>query len=333
MSPVIALTMGDPAGIGLEITIKAWTQRGRFGNIPFALFADPGAVKTEAQRLQIDLPIAEIDRAPQAAKLFRQALPIVPIALKATPKAGHPNKDNALAVIDSIKQSVRAIANGEAAAIVTNPIAKNVLYDAGFQYPGHTEFLGALANEYWPQHSPYAPVMMLTSDTLRVVPVTIHLPISEVPKALTHEHICHAARLTHATLMNKLQVERPRLAVCGLNPHAGENGTIGTEDNEIIAPAIRTLQSQGLTVSGPHAADALFHAKALKSYDAFIAMYHDQALIPFKTLAFDSGVNVTLGLPFTRTSPDHGTAFQIAGSGTASPESLVASLRMAHHLS
>jgi 4-hydroxythreonine-4-phosphate dehydrogenase len=246
--------------------------------------------------------------------------------LPARVEAGHPASSAAPAITASIELAVRLVMTGKARSVVTNPIAKHVLIAAGFPHPGHTEYLGALARAQGKQASP---VMMLCGPDLRVVPVTIHIPLARVPKDLTEERIVETARVTAAGLTRWFGIARPRLAVTGLNPHAGEGGIMGDEEQTIIAPALAALREQGFEVSGPHPADALFHARARQHYDAAIAMYHDQALIPLKTLAFDEGVNVTLGLPFIRTSPDHGTAFDIAGTGKARPDSLIAALRLA----
>ena len=234
-------------------------------------------------------------------------------------------------IIGAIEQAVAAVATGEAAAVVTNPIAKATMTAAGFRHPGHTEFLAELASRHHPGHH-FTSVMMLASDALRVVPLTVHIPLAKVPAALNAALIEETVRITVGDLTSRFGIVRPRIVVAGLNPHAGENGTLGREEIDIIAPAIAQLRSEGLDVSGPFSGDTMFHAAARSRYDAAIAMYHDQALIPLKTLAFDSGVNITLGLPFVRTSPDHGTAFDIAGSGRANPESFIAAVRMARRM-
>jgi 4-hydroxythreonine-4-phosphate dehydrogenase len=221
-----------------------------------------------------------------------------------------------------------AVVRGDAAALVTNPIAKAVLYGAGFKHAGHTEFLASLAEAREPGRR-YHPVMMLAADELKVVPLTVHIPLADVARSITRPAIEDTVRVLWDALRRDFGLEAPRIAVAGLNPHAGEGGSLGREEEDIIIPAIRELRSEGLPVTGPHSADTLFHAEARARYDAVLCMYHDQALIPLKTLAFDRGVNVTLGLPFVRTSPDHGTAFDIAGTGTARPDSLIASLRLA----
>ncbi len=250
----------------------------------------------------------------------------IPLAHPARP--GAPDPANGAATILAISRAVGDIASERAGAIVTNPIAKAVLYQAGFAHPGHTEYLGALAKGHWPSE-PADPVMMIASPDLRVVPVTIHVALKAVPGLLTTEKIIATARVVAAALKRDFGIAHPRLAVTGLNPHAGEEGALGTEDRDVIEPAVAVLRAEGLDVSGPHSADTLFHAAARATYDVAICMYHDQALIPVKTLAFDEGVNVTLGLPFVRTSPDHGTAFGIAGRGIASASSLKAALKLA----
>lgn len=328
----LAVSMGDPAGIGLDITLLAWRDRAERGLPPFVLFADPEAVAARAQRLSISLSLELVDGLHGASGIFSRALPIHAVPLPLAVPAGSPSPAAAPTIIRAIELATAAVARGEASAIVTNPIAKSVLYAAGFRHPGHTEFLAELAARNHPGRH-YHPVMMLASDALRVVPLTIHVPLASVPMAITRPLIFETVRVTYDALARDFGIEQPRIAVCGLNPHAGEDGTIGREDVEIIAPAIAELRSEGLMVTGPHSADTLFHAAARKTYDAAVCMYHDQALIPIKTLAFDEGVNVTLGLPFIRTSPDHGTAFSIAGTGAASPESFIAACKMAHELS
>jgi 4-hydroxythreonine-4-phosphate dehydrogenase len=236
---------------------------------------------------------------------------------------GQPARENAAAVVDSIKQAVGLVQAGKAAAVVTNPIHKQTLYDGGFRFPGHTEYLADLAG------GGITPVMMLACPGLRVVPVTVHLPLARVPAALTTAAIVHAGKITAAALRDDFAIARPRLAVAGLNPHAGEGGALGSEEIDIIAPAIDALRAAGIDVASPAPADTLFHPQARAGFDAALCMYHDQALIPLKTIDFDHGVNITLGLPFVRTSPDHGTAFDIAGTGRASPASLLAAITTA----
>jgi 4-hydroxythreonine-4-phosphate dehydrogenase len=323
----LALTMGDPAGIGPELALKAWLQRETVG-APFFVIADPRALSDLARNLSLDVPIIAVD--PEgAAEAFDAALPVVPLSNSAAAEPGKPDPKFAAATLESIERAVAYTHAGQAAAIVTNPIAKKVLYDAGFAHPGHTEFLGELAARWG---APARPVMMLWSPELAVVPVTIHIALADAPKALTREAILETVRIAARDLQMRFKIARPRLALAGLNPHAGEGGAMGREEIEIIAPAIAELRREGLDVVGPLPADTMFHAAARKTYDVAIAMYHDQGLIPIKTLAFDEGVNVTLGLPFIRTSPDHGTAFDIAGTGRANVTSLIAALRLAARL-
>ncbi len=328
----IGLTMGDPAGIGPEIILKAWTARAEEALSPFVVYADPAMLGERARAAGADIRIAEVSSPSQATAAFSDALPVVAVPLPARSQAGKPDTKNAPATIAAIERAVADIAKGETRAIVTAPISKAVLYQSGFDHPGHTEFLGVLASRHWPGHQ-YHPVMMIASELLRVVPLTIHVPLESVPGLITRQRIFETVRTTHQALRRDFGIETPRIAVCGLNPHAGEGGSIGRQDEDIIAPAIRELRAEGVWVTGPHSADTLFHAEARKTYDAAIAMYHDQALIPIKTLSFDDGVNITLGLPFVRTSPDHGTAFDIAGGGRARPTSLIAALKMADALS
>jgi 4-hydroxythreonine-4-phosphate dehydrogenase len=323
----LALTMGDPAGIGLELALKAWLAREAVG-APFFVIADPRALSDLARRLALNVPVISVE--PEgAAEVFDAALPVTPLSNGAAAEPGKPDPKFAAATLESIERAVAYVHGGQAAAVVTNPIAKKVLYDAGFMHPGHTEFLGELATRWG---APARPVMMLWSPELAVVPVTIHVALADAPKALTREAILETARITARDLQRRFKIARPRLALAGLNPHAGEGGAMGREEIEIIAPAIEELRREGLNVVGPLPADTMFHAAARKNYDAAITMYHDQGLIPIKTLAFDEGVNVTLGLPFIRTSPDHGTAFDIAGSGRANVTSLIAALRLASRL-
>lgn len=329
--PPLAVTMGDPAGIGLEITLSAWRQRHERGLRPFALYADPATVAARARGLGLTVPLATIAAPSEATAHFDAALPVIPLSLRAEAHPGRPDAANAGAVIHAIEEATAAVARGDACAVVTNPIAKSVLHQAGFRHPGHTEFLGALAEHHFPGRR-YHPVMMLAAEELRVVPLTVHVPLAEVPRLVTRSLVVETVRATWAALRQDFGLDTPRIAVTGLNPHAGEDGSIGHEERDTVSPAIAELRAEGLAVTGPHPADALFHAAARRGYDAVVAMYHDQALIPIKTLAFDRGVNVTIGLPFVRTSPDHGTAFDIAGQGRASPESLIEALLLAHRM-
>lgn len=316
----LALTMGEPAGIGGEITLMAW-RAGRGG--PFFVVDDPARLRRLDDALGFGVPIAEISGPEEAAAAFSDALPVLPLAVGAAVKAGQPDPAHASAVLKSIERAVALARQGKVAGIVTNPIHKKSLYGAGFRYPGHTEYLAALAEVS------EAPVMMLACPGLRVVPVTVHLPLAKALAALSTDLILHAGHVTAAALRRDFAIPAPRLAVAGLNPHAGEGGALGGEEIQIIAPAIAALRAEGLEVSGPAPADTLFHAGARERYDAALCMYHDQALIPLKTLDFEHGVNITLGLPFVRTSPDHGTAFGIAGRGEANPASLIAALETA----
>jgi 4-hydroxythreonine-4-phosphate dehydrogenase len=324
----LALTMGDPAGVGLDVTLLAWRDRVAIGLPPFALYADPDAVAERARALAIPVKLAVSEDVSSAPGAFAARLPVRPIALGAPVIAGRTDGANADAIIAAIEVAVADVAAGRAAAVTTNPLAKSTLLRAGFAHPGHTEFLAELAGRHRPGRL-WVPVMMLAADILRVVPMTVHVPLARVPVLLTADRLAETVRITAAALAADFGIAKPRVAVSGFNPHAGEDGTIGREEVEVISPTIAALQAEGLAVSGPHSADSLFHAEARRHYDAAVAMYHDQALIPIKTLAFDTAVNVTLGLPFVRTSPDHGTAFNIAGTGAASPTSLIAALKLA----
>lgn len=313
--------MGEPAGVGGEIALKAWTKRDNLP--PFFVIDDAARLSALAQRFGIECPIASIAAPAQAQDIFARALPVMPLAVAVGEVTlGHPNAGTASAVVSAIDQAVDLVKSGAASGMVTNPIQKATLQNTGFAFPGHTEYLGHLAGVA-------DPVMMLLIEELKVVPVTVHVAIKDVAGALTTAAIVHAARVTAASLQRDFGIARPRLAIAALNPHAGEKGKMGGEENSIIAPAIAQLRADGLDVTGPAPADTLFHAAARKMYDAAICMYHDQALIPLKTLDFAGGVNMTLGLPFVRTSPDHGTACDIAGAGIADPSSLMAALRTA----
>jgi 4-hydroxythreonine-4-phosphate dehydrogenase len=321
MKPLV-LTMGEPAGIGGEIALDAWTRRS--SGIPiFAMIDDPARLRAIADKLGLTVPLREIETPAEAVKAWPTALPVLPIRLAAPPVPGRPDPRNADAVLGSIEAAVRLVQDGAAAAIVTNPIQKHVLAEAGFKHPGHTEFLAELAGPGT------VPIMMLACPGLRVVPVTVHVALKDAVRMLDADRILTAVRITAAALRRDFAIERPRLAVAGLNPHAGEGGLFGREEIEIIAPALAELRREGIQVQGPLPPDTMFHLGARATYDAAICMYHDQALIPLKTIDFERGVNITLGLPFVRTSPDHGTALDIAGTGRASAESLIAALSMA----
>jgi 4-hydroxythreonine-4-phosphate dehydrogenase len=326
----VALTLGEPAGIGPELTLDVWRRRGEFDVPPFYVIGDPDFYRARAAALGIDVPVKTV-MAAQAVETFDRALPVVPLDMKVTAQPGKPDASSAPAAISSIRRAVADVMAGRASALVTNPIAKNVLYRSGFAEPGHTEFLAKLAEEATGRKA--QPVMLLWSPELAVVPVTIHLPLKDVVSRLSKELIVDTGRITARDLHDRFGIARPRLAIAGLNPHAGENGSLGEEDRDIVAPAVAALRAEGIDAVGPLPADTMFHARARASYDVALCMYHDQALIPIKTLAFDHGVNVTLGLPFVRTSPDHGTAFDIAGTGKADPSSLVAALALAARIS
>jgi 4-hydroxythreonine-4-phosphate dehydrogenase len=330
MARPLALTLGEPAGIGPDVTVAAWRRRAELDLAPFYLLGDPAFMVRRAERIAPDVSIAVVEPA-AAASAFDAALPVVDIGVPVSAEPGRPDGSSAPAAITAIRRAVADVNAGVASAIVTNPVAKNVLYRSGFAEPGHTEFLGRLAEESTGVTA--RPVMMLWSPELAVVPVTIHLPLREVVAHLTSELVVETGRIVARDLRERFGIARPRLAVAGLNPHAGEEGTLGDEDLTLVRPAVEQLKAEGIDARGPVPADTLFHEGARATYDVALAMYHDQALIPIKTLAFDHAVNVTLGLPFVRTSPDHGTAFDIAGTGRADPSSLVAALKLATRLS
>lgn len=341
----LAVTMGEPGGVGGEITLKAWRLLRR-ENAPFFVIDDPdrlrrivkdqiGAAGPNASNA---IDVAEIAAPEDASGVFADALPVLSLGAPITATAGKAEAKNARAVIRSIEHAVTLALDGLVAAVVTNPIQKASLIESGFEFPGHTEFLGALTDAKSIRKTSVAggqrrgPVMMLSSPALKVVPVTVHLPLSEAVRALTPELIVRTARVTHESLVRDWNITAPRIVLSGLNPHAGEDGALGEEDAAIIAPAVRALRAEGIDARGPAPADTLFHAEARETYDAALCMYHDQALIPAKTLAFHEAVNVTLGLPIIRTSPDHGTALDIAGAGVARPDSLIAAIRLARDM-
>ena len=325
MAKPLALTTGEPAGIGPDIAIQTWLRRNELKLPAFYLLGDRDFLSNRAKALGLKLKLADVS-AEDAPGAFADALPVVATGHMAAARPGQPDDTSAGAAMASIRRAVDDVIAGRASAVVTNPIAKSVLYRAGFRHPGHTEYLAELAatEGRTPQ-----PVMMLWSPALVVVPVTIHLSLRDAIAQLSSDLIVTTARIVVAALKTRFGLVNPRLAISGLNPHAGEDGSLGTEDKTIVAPAIEILRGEGIAVRGPLPADTMFHEAARKTYDCAICMYHDQALIPVKTLAFDDAVNVTLGLPFIRTSPDHGTAFDIAGTGKADPSSLIAALRLA----
>ncbi len=319
MTAPIALSCGEPAGIGPELAVRAWQALRQ--DCPFLWIGDP-------RHLPANTPIAEIQNPGQAHAASASALPVLPHRFAAPATPGRPEPANAHGVIDVIERAVALVQTGAACALCTAPIHKKALIDgAAFAFPGHTEFLGALGG------GKDRAVMMLASAQLRVVPATIHIPLSQVPAALTPELLRDTIAITARDLRKYFGIARPRIAVAGLNPHAGEGGAMGSEERAWIAPLLQKMDGPEHVISGPHPADTLFHAAARQTYDVAIAMYHDQALIPIKTLDFDRGVNVTLGLPFIRTSPDHGTALDIAGQGRANPTSLIEALKLARQMS
>jgi 4-hydroxythreonine-4-phosphate dehydrogenase len=325
----LALTLGEPAGIGPDLTLTIWRRRAELDLPPFYVVGDLDFLHRRGQRLGIDVPLARATPA-SAASAFSSALPVVAIDTPVSAEPGRPDRSSAPAAVASIRRAVADVMSGAAAAVVTNPVAKNVLYSWGFAEPGHTEFLAKLVQEATGKS--LRPVMMLWAPELAVVPVTIHLPLKDIFKQLSTDLIVETGRIVARDLAARFRLPRPRLAIAGLNPHAGEEGTLGEEDRTIVAPAVAQLVADGIDARGPLPADSMFHQQARASYDAALCMYHDQALIPIKTLAFDHAVNVTLGLPFVRTSPDHGTAFDIAGTGRADPASLIAAIRLAARL-
>ena len=324
-APPLALTMGEPAGIGGELALMAWQALHSSGP-SFLVLDDPDRLAALARRLGLAVPVRAIDRAGEAGKAFAEALPVLPVALSGTVRPGTPSPETAGAVIASIERAVALARGGEAAAVVTNPIQKSALYAAGFGFPGHTEYLLELAGG---KASGHRAVMMLASTQLRVVPVTVHVPLRRAIETLSIEAIVETGAVAAEALRRDFGIAAPRLAVAGLNPHAGENGALGDEETLIVGPAIRQIQGLGIDAAGPWPPDTMFHEAARAHYDAALCLYHDQALIPLKTLDFFGGVNVTLGLPFVRTSPDHGTALDLAGTGRANPQSLLAAIALA----
>ena len=322
----LAVSMGDPAGIGLELAARVWASRE--GAPAFFLVGDPDAFERACARIGVAKPALRVVQSAADLAIENDALSVLhtPLAIEETP--GEPDPVNAVATISAIAQSVAAVRDGAASALVTLPIAKAVLHTADFGFPGHTEFIAHLTkDEPWPHAR--GPVMMLAGPQLKVALATIHTPLVEVPRALTRERIARVGRVLGEALKRDFGLDRPRIALCGLNPHAGEGGHIGREEIDTINPAAAMLRAEGWDVSDARSADALFHDGARQSYDAVIALYHDQGLIPIKTLHFWDGVNITLGLPVIRTSPDHGAGFDIAGKGIARADSFRAALKLA----
>ncbi|QCK87017.1 4-hydroxythreonine-4-phosphate dehydrogenase PdxA [Phreatobacter aquaticus] len=325
----LAVTMGEPAGIGPDIALMAWRDRAANNLPPFYLIGDPDLMEARAARLGIGVPVVPVE-VHEAFETFPYGLPVVAVSGSAADRPGVPDPATGGLVIESIRSGVEDVRMGRARAIVTNPIAKSVLAAAGFAHPGHTEYLGELARTF--RQGPSRPVMLIWSRDLAVVPVTIHMPLAEVPQRLTKALIVDTAAIVDHDMRTRFGMARPRLAICGLNPHAGEDGLLGHEEDDVIRPAIAELKALGIDATGPYPADTLFHPAARATYDVALGMYHDQVLVPVKTLAFDTGVNVTLGLPFVRTSPDHGTAFSLAGTGRARPSSLIEAIALAGRL-
>ncbi len=315
--------MGDPFGVGGELSLMAWRDREKCRIPPFVVLDSFARLQHVAEQTNLPAALQPISTASDALDVFNTALPILDIEW---------NAQSALqATLTSITTAVDLAVTGQTKAIVTNPINKKNLYDVGFTFQGHTDFLEDLA--YQKTGDPCKSIMMLASDQLRTVPITVHIPLKSVARALNEDLISDSIRIVSDALVQDFGIGPPRIAVSGLNPHAGEKGALGTEDENIIAPALERLRKDGLQIEGPLPADTMFHARARKTYDVAVCMYHDQALIPLKTLDFDRGVNVTLGLPFIRTSPDHGTAEDIAGTGTVNPDSFIEALKLADQLS
>ena len=319
----LVLTLGEPAGVGAEIIAKAWTALS--DQAPFAVIGDAGLLEAQG------VPVREIGDIADAGMFFSRALPVLHHPAPAPIEAGKPDPRNAGVVADWIERAVSLALMGEASGVVTAPIAKAPLYAAGFRFPGHTEFIAELTAD-----APYAgtrgPVMMLTAKDLRACLVTIHVALDQVPELVTEERVARTARVVHETLKRDFGIARPRLALAALNPHAGEGGALGLQEITVLKPTAETLRAEGIDITDPLPADTMFHEEARAGYDAAICLYHDQALIPVKTLDFWGGVNATLGLPVIRTSPDHGTGFDIAGKGIARPDSLIAAIRLASEM-
>ncbi len=320
----LAVSLGDPAGVGPELIAEAWARREADGLPPFLVAGGAGVLRESAARRGLDLPIERITDPLEAAEVFARALPVLPAAADAPYDPGKPSEDGARLALASLELAATLAAEGHASALVTGPIAKAELAAIGFAFPGQTEFVadvsGVAADDA---------VMMLAGPQLRTVPMTVHCPLAEVPARLSIALIHRRATIVAHALEQDFGLAAPRIAICGLNPHAGEKGRMGREEIEIIEPAIAALQADGINATGPYPADTLFAPHIRQTYDVAIAMYHDQALVPLKALDFDQGVNATLGLPIVRTSPDHGTAFGIAGKGVASPSATIAAIRMA----
>ncbi len=322
MAP-LAVSIGDPAGIGPEIIATAWSRREAAELVPFFVVGGFDVLREAAQRCGIACPVIAIADIAEAPEAFSKGLPVL-VGEDCEYRPAEPDEQGAALSLHSLAEATRMALLGTASGLVTAPVAKSQLTKIGFEFPGQTEFLATACG----MHSDDA-VMMLAGPSLRTVPITVHIALSDVSAVLSADLIQHKARIVAEGLKRDFGLSHPHLAIAGLNPHAGEDGRFGDEESRVIAPAIEALRESGLDVSGPHPGDALFTPRARAGYDAALCMYHDQALIPLKALEFDEGVNVTLGLPIIRTSPDHGTAFDIAGKGIADPGAMIAAIRMA----
>jgi 4-hydroxythreonine-4-phosphate dehydrogenase len=324
----LAVTMGEPAGVGPDIAMQLYAERTRLNLPPFILYGHLGFLRSRAERLGLGIALAPSD--PQGAPaLFAEALPVAHVDGLVPDKPGDPSPLSGKVVIETIARATEATLTGATRGVVTGPIHKAVLYTAGFRHPGHTEFLAALCDQ---GGDPPHPVMMLAHDELRVIPATIHVPLRDVPDLLTQDLLVKTGRVAAQSLRTRFGIAEPRIGFAGINPHAGEGGAIGREDFDVVAPAVAQLTREGIAAEGPIPADTLFYPPHWRKFDAVVGMYHDQALIPIKAVAFDEAVNVTLGLPIVRTSPDHGTAFDLAGTGQASTASFHAAIRLADKL-
>ena len=320
MPAPLVLTLGEPAGVGPEIVAAAWRALSSEG-APFAVIGD-------ARLLANHAPVQTVSEPSDATAAFARALPVIDLPLPAPVMPGRPDPANAGMVADWIEYGVNLALSGEASGLVTAPIAKAPLYAAGFRFPGHTEFIAELTADT-PMAGTRGPVMMLTARDLRACLVTIHVALDQVPELVTTDRVTRTARVVHESMKRDFGLASPRIALAALNPHAGEGGALGLQEITVLKPAVEVLRGEGLNITDPRPADSLFHDEARATYDAVVCLYHDQALIPVKTLDFWSGVNATLGLPIVRTSPDHGTGFDIAGLGLARPDSLIAAIRLA----
>lgn len=327
----IAVTIGEPSGIGPEVLIKSWFKRREHSLSPFFVIGSPDIIQKHAEQIRLPIPLEVITEPSEAIEIYHKALPVIDLGLESEFHFAVPGQNTAATVIGAIDCAVNYVMQGQARAIATAPIHKAALYSAGFKCPGHTEYLAEQVKKHLGKE--FHPVMMLASEELCVVPLTIHEPLHKVPELINHELLVRTISTIHDAMKKYFGLPAPRIAVSGLNPHAGENNSMGTEDSTIIAPAIDAAKKKGIDVNGPLPADTMFHKAARAQYDVALCMYHDQALIPIKTIDFDAGVNVTLGLPIVRTSPDHGTAHNIAGRGVANPTSMINALKLADRMS